>query len=104
MPFGAFINVIPGPVFVVVHAVALLIGLYFARRAFAMGATEFGRAFVLFALAELSYITYHFDWTVFLFAHLISEVLDLLAFILVFMGMTKRMMGSGGGGAPAGGR
>ena len=44
--------------------------------------------FVLFALAELSYITYHFDWTVFRFAHLISEVLELLAFIFVFMGLT----------------
>jgi hypothetical protein len=57
---------------------------------------------VLFALAELSYITYHLDWITFLFAQLISEVLDLLAFIFVFMGLTKRTMG--GAGSPAGGR
>ena len=30
-------------------------------------------------------MTYHLDWTVFLFAHTISEVLDLAAFALVFV-------------------
>jgi hypothetical protein len=34
-------------------------------------------------------MTYHLDWTNFLFAHTISEVLDLLAFILVFAAATK---------------
>jgi hypothetical protein len=29
-------------------------------------------------------MTYHLDWTVFLFAHTIAEVLDLSAFVLVF--------------------
>ncbi len=29
-------------------------------------------------------MTYHLDWTVFLFAHTIAEVLDLTAFVLVF--------------------
>ena len=29
-------------------------------------------------------MTYHLDWTVFLFAHTIAEVLDLGAFVLVF--------------------
>ena len=33
-------------------------------------------------------MTYHLDWTVFLFAHTISEVLDLLAFVLVFVAAT----------------
>ena len=31
-------------------------------------------------------MTYHLDWTVFLFAHTIAEVLDLAAFVLVFAG------------------
>jgi hypothetical protein len=31
-------------------------------------------------------MTYHLDWTVFLFAHTIAEVLDLGAFVLVFLG------------------
>jgi hypothetical protein len=30
-------------------------------------------------------MTYHLDWTVFLFAHTIAEVLDLTAFVLVFV-------------------
>jgi hypothetical protein len=30
-------------------------------------------------------MTYHLDWTVFLFAHTIAEVLDLAAFVLVFV-------------------
>ena len=29
-------------------------------------------------------MTYHLDWTVFLFAHTIAEVLDLAAFVVVF--------------------
>ena len=29
-------------------------------------------------------MTYHLDWTVFLFAHTIAEVFDLVAFVLVF--------------------
>jgi hypothetical protein len=44
-----------------------------------------GWAFSLFAATEVSYMTYHLDWTVFLFAHTISEVLDLVAFVLVFL-------------------
>ena len=48
-------------------------------------------AFTLFALAEVSYMTYHLDWTVFLFAHTISEVLDLAAFVLVFAAAVQRV-------------
>ena len=48
-------------------------------------------AFTLFALAEVSYITYHLDWTVFLFAHTIAEVLDLVAFVLVFAAAVARV-------------
>jgi len=70
--------------------VAFLIGAYFAWRSFGAGQTTLGWAFSLFALAEISYMTYHLDWTVFLFAHTISEVLDLFAFILVFVAATQR--------------
>ena len=51
-------------------------------------ASLMGWAFSLYALAELVYMTYHLDWTVFLFAHTISEVLDLLAFVLLFVAAT----------------
>ena len=43
----------------------------------------------LFAVAEIVYMTYHLDWTVFLFAHTISEVRDLVAFVLVFVAATQ---------------
>jgi hypothetical protein len=90
MPFGDFVNQLPAPVFLVIHLTAFLIGAYFAWRSFSAGATLFGWAFSLFALAEISYMTYHLDWTVFLFAHTISEVLDLFAFILIFVAATQR--------------
>ena len=90
MPFGDFINQIPALGFLAIHLTAFLIGAFFAWRSFGAGATILGAAFSLLALAELSYMTYHLDWTVFLFAHTISEVLDLVAFILVFVAATQR--------------
>jgi hypothetical protein len=92
MPFGDFVNQIPAPVFLAIHLLAFLVGAYFAWRSFGAGATTLGAAFSLFALAEISYMTYHLDWTNFLFAHLISEVLDLLAFVLVFVAATQRAL------------
>jgi hypothetical protein len=90
MPFGDFVNQIPPLGFLAIHLVAFLIGAYFAWRSFGSGASQLGWGFSLFALAELSYMTYHLDWTIFLFAHTISEVLDLVAFILIFAAVTRR--------------
>jgi hypothetical protein len=90
MPIGDFVNNIPAPVFLLIHLVAFGIGAYFAWRSFNADAPLLGWGFSLFALAEISYMTYHLDWTVFLFAHTISEVLDLVAFILVFAAATQR--------------
>jgi hypothetical protein len=95
MPFGDFINQIPPAGFLLIHLVAFLIGAYFAWRSFGNGATTLATGFSLFALAEISYMTYHLDWTVFLFAHTISEVLDLVAFILVFVASTQRALRPG---------
>ena len=89
MPLGDFVNQIPAPIFLLIHLTAFLIGAFFAWRSFSVGASLLGWAFSLFALAEISYMTYHLDWTVFLFAHTVSEVLDLLAFILVFVAATQ---------------
>ena len=89
MPFGDFVNQIPPPVFLGIHLVLFLAGAYFAWRAFGSGASLLGWAFSLFALGEVSYMTYHLDWTVFLFAHTISEVLILVSFVLVFMHLTR---------------
>jgi hypothetical protein len=89
MPIGDFVNLIPAPIFLLIHLTAFAIGAYFAWRSFDAGAGLLGWGFTLFAAAELSYMTYHLDWTVFLFAHTVSEVLDLLAFILVFAAVTR---------------
>jgi len=94
MPFGDFVNQIPPIGFLVVHIVLFAAGAYFAWRSFGAGATTLGWGFSLFALAEISYMTYHLDWTVFLFAHTISEVLDLFAFVLVFVAATRTVLSS----------
>ncbi len=90
MPFGDFVNQIPAVGFLAIHLTAFVIGAYFAWRSFGSGASLLGFGFSLFALAEISYMTYHLDWTIFLFAHTISEVLDLVAFILIFTAVTRR--------------
>jgi len=92
MPFGDFVNQIPPVGFLAIHVVLFAVGAYFAWRSFGAGAPLLGWAFSLFALAEISYMTYHLDWTVFLFAHTISEVLDLFAFVLVFAYATRTVL------------
>jgi hypothetical protein len=92
MPIGSFLNAFPPAFFLVVHLAAFLIGAYFASRAFGAQSNVLGWGFVLFAIAELVYMTYHLDWTVFLFAHTIAEVLDLVAFILVFAGAVQPVL------------
>ena len=91
MPYGAFINTLPPAFFLAVHLIGFLLGAFFAYRAFEGTASLMGWAFSLYALAELVYMTYHLDWTVFLFAHTISEVLDLVAIVLLFVAATQRV-------------
>jgi hypothetical protein len=80
------VNDLPTGFFLAVHLAAFAVGAAFAWTAFKRELSLLGVGFALFALAEISYMTYHLDWTVFLFAHTISEVLDLAAFIAVFLG------------------
>ncbi len=84
MPWGDWINELPTGFFLVVHIAAFVIGAAFASLAFKRELRLLAAAFALFAVAELTYMTYHLDWTVFLFAHTIAEVLNLVAFVLVF--------------------
>ena len=84
MPYGDWINELPTGFFLVVHIAAFALGAGFAWLAFKRELGVLGTAFALFAVAEVVYMTYHLDWTVFLFAHTIAEVLDLAAFVLVF--------------------
>ena len=85
MPHGGWINELPTAFFMVVHVAAFAIGAGFAWLAFKRELGLLGVAFSLFAAAEAVYMTYHLDWTVFLFAHTVAEVLDLTAFVLVFV-------------------
>ena len=89
MPFGDFVNAIPPIGFLVVHFVLFAAGAYFAWRSFGAAQSTLGWGFSLFALAEIVYMTYHLDWTVFLFAHTISEVLNLIAFALIFLAASR---------------
>ncbi len=92
MPLGSFVNLLPPAFFIVVHLAAFAIGAYLAYRSFGGEAPVLGWGFTLYAVAELVYMTYHLDWTVFLFAHTIAEVLDLGAFVLVFAGAAQRVL------------
>jgi len=92
MPFGDFVNAIPPIGFLAIHILLFSAGAYFAWRSFGAGATTLGWAFSLFALAEISYMTYHLNWTTFLFAHTISEVLALASFVLVFVAATQSVL------------
>ena len=92
MPIGDFANQIPPVGFLAIHIVLFIVGAYFAWRSFGADQSALGWAFSLYALAEIVYMTYHLDWTVFLFAHTIAEVLDLVAFIMVFVAATRTVM------------
>ena len=92
MPFGDFVNSIPPVGFLAIHVALFLIGSFFAWRSFGAGVTTLGWGFALFALAEISYMTYHLNWTTFLFAHTISEVLDLGVFALVFVAVSRTLL------------
>jgi hypothetical protein len=72
--------------------VGILVGAFFAYRAFERMAALMGWGVSLYALAEVVYMTYHLDWTVFLFGNTISEVLDLVAFVLIFAGATRTLL------------
>jgi hypothetical protein len=82
-PCCTFINEIPQWFFLLVHVVIFLFALVFGIRAFGAGESGFGWGFTLFALAEVSYLTYHVNLTLFLFAHTISEVLVLLGILMI---------------------
>lgn len=86
MPYGDWVNELPTAFFLAVHVTAFALGAAFAWLAFKRELGLLGGGFALFAAAELTYMTYHVDWTVFLFAHTVAEVFNLVAFVLVFAG------------------
>ena len=88
-PCCQFINELPQWFFLVVHVVIFLFAIVFGIRALGAGDRGFGWGFSLLALGEISYLTYHVNLTLFLLAHTISEVLVLVA-ILVLAGTAAR--------------
>ena len=87
------INDLPWGFFLLVHIALFGVGAYFAFRSFEGGLSMMGWGFALFALAEISYMTYHVNITQFLFAHTISEVLNGAAFLALFVGAARRVTG-----------
>ena len=83
--FGSFMEAVPHWAFIIIHSALIVVAYVLSRRTKNNG-------FLLFVLAELSYITYHAGLTHFLFAHLIAEVLDVLALIAIAVGFGKRIL------------
>lgn len=89
-PCCDFINELPWGFFLVVHIALFAVGAFFALRAFESGSSVLGWGFALFALAEITYMTYHVNITQFLFSHTIAEVLNGLAFVAIFVGAVQK--------------
>lgn len=90
-PCCTFINDIPQWFFLLVHVAIFLVAVVFAVRSFGREDRGFGWAFTLLALAEVSYLTYHVNLTLFLLAHTISEVLVLIAIFLFGVSAVRRV-------------
>ena len=82
-PLGTFMEAMPHWAFIVIHSVLIAVGFWLARK-------TANRGFLLFVLAEFSYITYHLGATHFLLAHIIAEVLDALALVTIALGFVRR--------------
>jgi len=93
-PFGTFMQAIPHWGFIVIHSTLIVVAAWLARRTKQAGYGAAANGFLLFILAELSYITYHAHLTHFLFAHTVAEVLDILALVTIAMGLRVRSPGT----------
>ena len=82
-------NELPWGFFLIVHIALFAVGAFFAWRAYESGAQALGLGFALFALAEVTYMTYHVNITQFLFSHTVAEVLDGSAFVAIFVGAVQ---------------
>jgi hypothetical protein len=86
-PFGSFMQALPHWGFIIIHSTLIAVAFWLSRKTKANG-------FLLFILAELSYITYHAGLTHFLFAHTIAEVLDILALVMLAVELRRRTQGT----------
>ena len=89
-PCCDLINKVPWGFFMLVHVALFALAVVFALRMFQSDQQLFGLGLAIFALAELSYMTYHVNLTLFLFAHTISEVLVLAGLVTLFAGFVRQ--------------
>ncbi|MGH2758372.1 MAG: hypothetical protein ACRDKJ_02305 [Actinomycetota bacterium] len=85
----------PWGLFMLVHVTLFALAAVFALRMLQNGHELFGLGFAIFALAEVSYMTYHVNLTLFLFAHTVSEVLVLAGLVTLFAGFVRHGLASG---------
>lgn len=88
--FGDFMQLVPHWGFVVIHSTLILVAFILSRKTRTAGFATAASGFLLFCLAELSYITYHLGFTHFLFAHTVAEVLDILALVTIGVGLARK--------------
>lgn len=84
-------SMVPDPVFTAIHLAILLAVALFASYSLRRNAGRFAAAFAVLGLGEISYIGYHVDVTTFLLSHTVSEVLVLVAAVLVFLGVRRHL-------------
>jgi len=88
--FGDFMQLVPHWAFIIIHSTLILVAVFLSRRARAAGYGLAANGFLLFCLAELSYITYPLGYSHFLLAHTVAEVLDASTLVTIAIGLVKR--------------
>lgn len=89
MAFGQEIyNLFPNEFYLVVHILALLLGLYLASKVMKTH-EKLSWFFVLYAISEGVHVLSHLGITTLTFSHLVQEVLLLVGVLLVLMGLKK---------------
>lgn len=88
-PFGSFMAAVPHWGFIIIHSTLILVAVWLSRHVRAGGNARAANGFLLFVLAELSYITYHAHLTHFLFAHTLSEVLDIVTLVVIGLSLRR---------------
>jgi len=89
MPFGDFMNDVPSVVFLVIHSVLGLMGIYLWRKAGAAGRKAAANGFLFYVAAEVLYFIYHIDVIGFLLSHTLAEVCDALAMLMLAKAVLK---------------
>lgn len=87
---GDFAYLTPEWVNILSHTGLMLAALYLSVRTLGSGDRFFGTAFVMFALGETIYMTYHFGLTELLFVYLVGDGLVFIALVVFFVGLVRR--------------